>query len=123
MTNKSYTTKMIGGRYVPYSTPDLARTQTGMTIRDARREANHLNRQPAQPKQRTPGWTEITSGLGIGGHGSDDYNMATERDNDNAPQFGRYGGQLWQECDVPGCHNEPVCATCLRCEKTHCHCQ
>ncbi len=38
------------------------------------------------------------------------------------PAHERSRGQLWQECEVPGCHNEPVCLNCLRCEKTHCHC-
>lgn len=30
-------------------------------------------------------------------------------------------GQLWQECDKPGCHNEPVCANCMLCHE-HCNC-
>lgn len=30
-------------------------------------------------------------------------------------------GQLWQECDVPGCQTEPVCVQCLQCAR-HCTC-
>lgn len=31
-------------------------------------------------------------------------------------------GQLWQECCVRGCHNEPVCVDCERCQARHCNC-
>lgn len=27
----------------------------------------------------------------------------------------RAPGQLWEECEVPGCDNEPVCLACFRC--------
>lgn len=30
-------------------------------------------------------------------------------------------GQLWQECDQPGCDNQPVCLNCLLCQD-HCQC-
>ncbi|MBE2200447.1 MAG: hypothetical protein IAE79_17665 [Anaerolinea sp.] len=30
-------------------------------------------------------------------------------------------GQLYQECELTGCHTEPVCVDCLYCEK-HCTC-
>jgi len=31
-------------------------------------------------------------------------------------------GQLWQECEVEGCHEEPVCMNCMCCQKSHCKC-
>jgi hypothetical protein len=31
-------------------------------------------------------------------------------------------GQLWQECEHRGCHNEPVCSNCFMCQERHCHC-
>lgn len=69
----------------------------------------------------------VPSGFGIGGYGSDDYNMRTEYTeplSTTREVFGDYQprGQLWQECEVHGCHNEPVCLSCLRCEARHCHC-
>lgn len=30
-------------------------------------------------------------------------------------------GQLYQECEAPGCNTEPVCAGCFKCER-HCTC-
>lgn len=30
-------------------------------------------------------------------------------------------GQLWQECEKPGCNNEPVCLNCFLCDE-HCSC-
>lgn len=65
---------------------------------------------------------DITSGLGIGGAGSDDYNMATEAEQ-FAPQFSKHKsrGQLWQPCAHRGCDNEPVCLDCEYCDE-HCHC-
>lgn len=65
---------------------------------------------------------EITSGLGIGGHGSDDYNINTEQP---SPSFstGRKrpggGGQLWEPC--PRCGKEPVHLDCGYCDR-HCRC-
>jgi len=67
-------------------------------------------------------FADISSGLGIGGAGSDDYNIHTETDCPTPTVFGKRSGQLWQECEKPGCHNEPVCATCFMCEARHCHC-
>jgi hypothetical protein len=66
---------------------------------------------------------EITSGLGIGGHGSDDYSMATEGERP-APQFStrKSSGQLWEPCARRGCDNEPSCLDCGYCLDTHCHC-
>ena len=65
---------------------------------------------------------DISSGLGIGGIGSDDYNIHTETDS-FAPQFSKRkpSGQLWQPCDRRGCDNEPVCLDCEYCDD-HCHC-
>ena len=65
---------------------------------------------------------DISGGLGIGGAGSDDYNIHTETDS-FAPQFSSHksSGQLWQPCDRRGCDNEPVCLDCEYCDD-HCHC-
>jgi len=66
---------------------------------------------------------DITSGLGIGGAGSDDYNINTERD---VPYSGTGqkrtpsgGGQLWQDC--PRCDEQPVHLDCGYCDR-HCRC-
>ena len=78
-----------------------------------------VNRRNAQPKQI---YSEISSGLGIGGVGSDDYSMATEAEQ-NAPEFSKHksSGQLWQPCAKRGCDEEPVCLDCEYCDK-HCRC-
>lgn len=112
---RSYGVRLVDGRWLPTMGPGIS----GMTIHEARREASRRN---AQPLASEP-WPDIESGLGIGGIGSDDFNIGTERDSSYAPQYGRYGGQLWQECEMSGCHNEPVCATCFCCEELHCHCR
>ncbi len=66
---------------------------------------------------------EITSGLGIGGVGSDDYSMATEGERP-MPQFStrKSSGQLWEPCAKRGCDNEPSCLDCGYCLDRHCHC-
>lgn len=66
----------------------------------------------------------ITSGLGIGGIGSDDYNIHVELAHaGHAPERQRRGpmphGQLWEPC--PRCDAEPVCLDCGLCER-HCRC-
>lgn len=65
---------------------------------------------------------DISSGLGIGGLGSDDFNIHTETDS-FAPQFSKRKsrGQLWQPCAKRGCDNKPVCLDCEYCDD-HCHC-
>ena len=65
---------------------------------------------------------DISSGFGIGGAGSDDYNIHTETDS-FAPQFSKRksSGQLWQPCNRRGCNNEPVCLDCEYCDD-HCQC-
>ena len=67
---------------------------------------------------------DISSGFGIGGAGSDDYSMATEREQ-FAPQFSKHksSGQLWEPCSRHGCDNEPVCLDCRYCLDKHCHCR
>lgn len=65
---------------------------------------------------------EITSGLGIGGYGSDDYNIHNTGDTEihNTGQKRRGGGgQLWEPC--PKCGTEPVHLDCGYCER-HCRC-
>jgi hypothetical protein len=66
---------------------------------------------------------EITSGLGIGGTGSDDYNIHTESAGTASVGTGRKrrngGGQLWEEC--PRCGTEPVHVDCGYCDR-HCRC-
>lgn len=64
---------------------------------------------------------DITSGLGIGGAGSDDYNIHTERDCGSSATGNRgrhHRVQLWEEC--PRCGIEPV-GDCGYCER-HCRC-
>lgn len=65
---------------------------------------------------------DISSGLGIGGAGSDDFNIHTETDS-FVPQFSKRksSGQLWQPCNRRGCDNEPVCLDCEYCDD-HCRC-
>lgn len=67
---------------------------------------------------------EISSGFGIGGVGSDDYNMGTEIDDDDPPVFNKHSssGQLWEPCPKRGCDNEPVCLDCGLCLDKHCKC-
>jgi len=66
---------------------------------------------------------DISSGFGIGGAGSDDYNMATEAERP-APQFSqrKSTGQLWEPCSQRGCDNEPSCLDCGYCLDNHCRC-
>lgn len=66
---------------------------------------------------------DISSGFGIGGIGSDDYNMGTEIETDS-PVFSKRGssGQLWEPCPKRGCDNEPVCLDCGLCLDKHCGC-
>jgi hypothetical protein len=54
-----------------------------MTRREAQAEMNRLNAQPNESM-------DVESGLGIGGIGSDDYNIQTERD---APGIAHVHGQ------------------------------
>lgn len=93
--------------------------------RDASREAKRLNAQSkpeSKPATQPVDYPEITSGLGIGGAGSDDYNLTTEAEQ-FTPQFSKHKsrGQLWQPCAKRGCDNEPVCLDCEYCD-AHCHC-
>lgn len=71
--------------------------------------------------------SDITSGLGIGGHGSDDYNIATEGEERKTPSprkrrgFGHYGLRYDEVCDG-GCRRETVvCNNCGCCERC-CRC-
>lgn len=66
---------------------------------------------------------DISSGLGIGGHGSDDHNLWSEPQI-SSPQFSAHksSGQLWQPCANRGCDNEPVCLDCEYCIDRHCRC-
>lgn len=72
---------------------------------------------------RSESLPDITSGLGIGGYGSDDYSMATENVT-SGPQFShrKSSGQLWEPCAKRGCNNEPSCLDCGYCLDKHCHC-
>lgn len=65
---------------------------------------------------------EITSGLGIGGAGSDDHNISSTGDTGtwSTGKLRRNGGgQLWEPC--PRCGQEPVHLDCGYCDK-HCKC-
>lgn len=65
---------------------------------------------------------DITSGLGIGGAGSDDYNINTEQPTPHIPTGKprrNGGGQLWEPC--PRCGEEPVHVDCGYCDR-HCQC-
>lgn len=64
---------------------------------------------------------EISSGLGIGGVGSDDFNINTESDSLYQKFNKKITGQLWQPCVKRGCNTEPVCLSCEYCD-THCDC-
>lgn len=64
----------------------------------------------------------ITSGLGIGGKGSDDHNISTEHNGPHIPtgkSRRNGGGQLWEPC--PRCSEEPVHLDCGYCDR-HCQC-
>jgi hypothetical protein len=37
------------------------------------------------------------------------------------PKSGRFAGELWEQCDLDWCRNEPVCCNCFKCIK-HCDC-
>lgn len=65
---------------------------------------------------------EITSGLGIGGYGSDDYNIWTETPlsySGTGHKRTNGGGQLWEPC--PRCGEQPVHLDCGYCDR-HCRC-
>lgn len=68
---------------------------------------------------------EITSGLGIGGLGSDDYNLASEymppaAESGSGRGFGIYGVRYGEACDK--CNRiAVVCNRCGNCEN-HCIC-
>lgn len=66
---------------------------------------------------------DITSGLGIGGVGSDDFNIHSDNDI-FYPIFQnkKPSGQLWQPCAKRNCNTEPVCIDCEYCDK-HCQCE
>lgn len=69
-----------------------------------------------QSPKPTPDIFGISSGLGIGGYGSDDHNSRMEP-NDVAHIHGEHcKGQLWEPCPV--CGTEPV-RLCGYCKK-HC---
>lgn len=73
---------------------------------------------PTRPIQ----FDDITSGLGIGGKGSDDYNINTEHEGPHIPTGKprrNGGGQLWEPC--PRCGEEPVHLDCGYCDR-HCQC-
>jgi len=74
-------------------------------------------------RKQTEPEPDITSGLGIGGIGSDDYNIGTETPQPYWPAQPRPrphgGGQLWEEC--PRCGQEPVHLDCGYCDR-HCQC-
>lgn len=63
---------------------------------------------------------EISSGLGIGGYGSDDYNIQSESPQTIRPgrRERHHNAQLWENC--PTCGREPV-GHCGYCER-HCQC-
>lgn len=66
---RNWSIRQIAGEYRPCG----GGGQGTMTIEEARAEAARLNNRPAAEPE-----VEITSGLGIGGSGSDDYNIHTE---------------------------------------------
>jgi hypothetical protein len=78
---------------------------------------------PTSKLKSAGGSMDISSGLGIGGAGSDDYNMATEGER-YSPQFSsrKSSGQLWEPCARRGCDNEPSCLDCGYCLDKHCQC-
>jgi len=65
---------------------------------------------------------EASSGLGIAGVGSDDFNINTESDGLYQKFNKKITGQLWQPCAKRGCNTEPVCIDCEYCDK-HCQCE
>lgn len=71
---------------------------------------------------------DITSGLGIGGHGSDDYNIATERDVGGTPppvekrRGWGYAGLRYDEMCEGGCRQVTVVCNNCGCCKKHCSC-
>jgi hypothetical protein len=72
---------------------------------------------------------DFDKGLGIGGAGRHDLTAETvellARGEIGAREIVRRGpmpdGQLWQECAVSECVQEPVCVTCELC-RFHCLC-
>jgi hypothetical protein len=93
----------------------------------AREELIRLNAAPRpEPtptaKSRTWESMDIDSGLGIGGIGSDDYNIHTETEPMNivtGHSRSNGGGQLWEDC--PRCGRQPVHLDCGYCDR-HCRC-
>ena len=89
---------------------------------ESRRTYEPVTPKPLTARQQPITFDDITSGFGIGGVGSDDYNVNTEHEGPHIPT-GRPsrngGGQLWEPC--PRCGEEPVHLDCGYCDR-HCQC-
>jgi hypothetical protein len=98
-----YRVRLIGGTY------DWWETESALSVTPLT--------QPA-PLAWEP--LDISSGLGIGGTGSDDYNISTEADVDyNVRGTCKWGGTRYDEaCEICG-QITAVCNDCERCENCH----
>lgn len=91
-----------------------------MSFKQARIETLKHNTKP-QPEPVQFESMEISSGLGIGGYGSDDYNIWTEHDRVSHPERSgcRRGGTRYDEaCRKCGRVTE-ICNDCELCENCH----
>ncbi len=110
MNHKNYTVKFqsAAGKYCPTSDPELVRTQTGMTIHEARREAKRLNEQiPAQPTNTDPleGLNELRTAQDIAYNEEHRYNsefeaMMSDDGNDGTNPPAPLNEQLRQNANV-----------------------
>jgi len=111
----THTVKLIDGHYRVISGNQYTHAK-------ANAQARHLNSQQSNAPKSPITFDDITSGLGIGGVGSDDYNINTEQPTPNIPTGKprpNGGGQLWEPC--PRCGEEPVHLDCGYCGR-HCQC-
>lgn len=105
---------------------------TGVAGNQTRKLIRELNRQKPTPRQNpeplksTPTLRfesmDISSGLGIGGVGSDDFNINTEN---NLPSSGsagckwEHGTRYDENCESCGRYSLEVCNDCGCCERCH----
>jgi len=124
---------MASNWWAPYFVQDKNRWAIAangtMSKAEAKAEAARLNAEMDKPKPE-PQQQEVErveffdseSGLGIGGLGSDDFNLSTEGDpNPGGQVYRRHqwgGGRYDEQCESCG-HITVVCNECGCCERCH----
>lgn len=96
-------------------------TSNEVALLNARRLMPDIPDKPRPEPETEPETLDITSGLGIGGAGSDDYNIHTERDTmslDNVGCTWEHGTRYDERCSSCGRVGE-VCNRCGCCKRCH----